>query len=144
MFTQVCFNIYCTVFLVTDPDHPCDGGRCSAVGVFLLFISAALYSGGLTWPSAVVTEPWWDATEADSEDQSLYRESPGGLVRTPLMNSRHHYCHRKDGDNYLVYYAKAGFIQGRARDRWKQKAHLCLQESQIAGGRCTFPRLWGL
>lgn len=83
------------------------------------------------WPSAVITEPWCDAAEADSDNQPLYRESPGGLAKLPLMNfclPRHHYCHRKDGNNYLIYYLEAGFIPGPC-DHWKQKAHLCLWES---------------
>lgn len=67
------------------------------------------------WPWAVITEPWCNAAEADSDNQPLYRESPWGLAKPPLMNfylPLHHYCHRKDGDNYLVYYPQAGFIWG--------------------------------
>lgn len=83
------------------------------------------------WPSAVITPPCYNAAEADSDNQSLYRESPRGLVKPPLMNfclPQHHYCHRKDGDNYLVYYPEAGFTW-EPRDHWEQKAHLYLQES---------------
>lgn len=67
----------------------------------------------------------------DSGNHILYPESPWGLVRLPLMNFSlppHHYCHCKDGDNYLIYYPEAPFILGQ-RDHWKQKAHLCSGES---------------
>lgn len=51
----------------------------------------------------------------DSDNQFLYLKSPWGLpTKLPLMNlclPRHHYCHSKDGDNYLVYYPEAGFIR---------------------------------
>lgn len=60
------------------------------------------------WPSAIITPPWCNAAETDSDNQAL------GLAKPPLMNfclPQHHYCHRKDGDNYLVYYPEAGFIQ---------------------------------
>lgn len=65
------------------------------------------------WPSAVITGRHYGAAEADSDNRLLYRESPWGLVKLPLMNfflPQHHYYHRKDGDNYLVYHPDAGFI----------------------------------
>ena len=45
---------------------------------------------------------------------------------------RCHYYHRKDGDNYLVYYPEAGFLRGPVI-MGKQKARLCLQESWMGG-----------
>ena len=116
MFTEVSFNIYCAMFLITDPDHPRRLGRvpCKDVGVFLLFISTVLYSGGTMWPSAIITTPWCHTAAMDSDNQFLYLKSPWGLpTKLPLMNlclPRHHYCHSKDGYNYLVYYPEAGFI----------------------------------
>ena len=117
MFTEVSFNIYCTTFLLTDPDHPRRLGKvpCKDVGVFLLFISTVLYSGGTMWPSAIITTPWCHTAAMDSDNQYLYLKSPWGLpTKLPLMNlclPRHPYCHSKDGYNYLVYYPEAGFIR---------------------------------
>lgn len=117
MFTEVSFNIYCTMFLITDPDHPCrlGGVPCKDVGALLLFITTVLYSGGTMWPSAIITPPWCTTAAIDSDNQFLYLESPWGLpTKLPLMNlclPGHHYCYSKDGDNYLVCYPEAGFIR---------------------------------
>lgn len=117
MFTVASLNIYCAVLLITEPESTQAwwGIRlgCRCLSPFHLH---SYSSGGSVWPSVVITEPWCDAAEADSDNRILYPESPWGLVKLPLMNfslPRHHYCYGKDGDNYLIYYPEAAFILGQ-------------------------------
>lgn len=88
MFTVASLNIYCAVLLITEPDHPPKLGGVSGldVGASPLFISTVTSSGGTVWPLAVITEPWCEAAEADSDNHILSPESPWGLVKLPLMN----------------------------------------------------------